>query len=144
MEAGRLDLGPASLESLAQEQRPPSLGARPVSSQPPPVPGGTQRGARGEAAAQARVKRARVCAGPETPRDLPHLPNAAGFGGWLPAAPRVPWSRATLAGRSLRVRGCLLGGGAEVLASTLGEKKMRALRPATPGLWDFFPWGNGL
>lgn len=81
VEAERLYLGPASLESLAQEQSPPPptpasprLGAQPVSSLPL-APRGAQRDARGEAAAQARVKRARVCARPGVPRDLPHLPR---------------------------------------------------------------------
>lgn len=77
VEAGRLDLGSASLESLARELRAhPPTWAR---SQSPPYlrrPGGAQRGARGQAAAaRARVKRASLCAGPGAPRDLPHLPQ---------------------------------------------------------------------
>ena len=58
----------------------PRLGAQPAPSLPP-APRGAQRDARGEAAAQVRVKRARVCArptwSPQRPPTLAPTPQAS-------------------------------------------------------------------
>lgn len=106
--------------------RGPWAWARSQSLPLPPAPGDAQGGARGEAAAPERVKRARVCAGPETPPPRPPTPACTPprFGRHLRTAHRVSWSRAKLAGRSLRVRGACLGEGQRFLPLPLGKRKL--------------------
>lgn len=124
--------------------RGPWAWARSQSLPLPPAPGDAQRCARGETAAPERVKRARVCAGPDPPPQTSHsCLHAPRFGRHLRTACRVSWSRAKLAGRSLRVRGACLGEGQRFLPLPLGKRK---LAPNRPPAWasGFLPLGEGL
>lgn len=122
--------------------RGPWAWARSQSLPLPPAPGDAQRCARGETAAPERVKRARVCAGPDPPPRPPTpacTPHASVDTSEQPAESLGPVPNSQ--GEAYELGVPAWGRGRDSCHFLWGKENLRPTA-RQPGPRDFFPWAK--